>query len=284
MLNTDFGLINQILGGSVPWLENAWLARFSILAVNLWAGFPYFFLVCSGALTAIPADLKEAAFVDGASSRHAFRTVVLPLLLVATAPLLVTTFAFNFNNFTLIQLLTDGGPFPGVGARRRLHRPDDQLHLSHRLQRRQPAARARLRHRDADLRDRRDDIRLRLPADPATRGDRPMSTTTETRTPAAPATAAPIKADKMPFGRWFRVVGWRHIVAVVMVIWALFPAFYVISLALSGSNTLTGACPPTKSGLAALTLPHPDQVRPVELHQPAGQRSVPVPEVDPQLA
>jgi arabinogalactan oligomer/maltooligosaccharide transport system permease protein len=114
MLNTNFGLINQILGGAnIPWLENAWLARFSILMVNLWAGFPYFFLVCSGALTAIPTDLKEAAFVDGASSRYAFRTVVLPLLLVATAPLLVTTFAFNFNNYNLIQLLTDGGPFPG---------------------------------------------------------------------------------------------------------------------------------------------------------------------------
>jgi arabinogalactan oligomer/maltooligosaccharide transport system permease protein len=57
----------------------------------------------------------------------------------------------------------------------------------------------------------------------------------------------------MPFRRWFRVVGWRHIVAVVMVIWALFPIFYVISLALSGSNTLTGACSPTKSGFAALS-------------------------------
>lgn len=114
MLNTNFGLINQILGADIPWLENTWLARLSILMVNLWAGFPYFFLVCSGALTSVPTDLKEAAFVDGASSRYAFRTVVLPLLLVATAPLLVTTFAFNFNNYTLIQLLTQGGPFPGA--------------------------------------------------------------------------------------------------------------------------------------------------------------------------
>ena len=40
--------------------------------------------------------------------------MVLPLLLVATAPLLVTTFAFNFNNYTLIELLTGGGPFPGT--------------------------------------------------------------------------------------------------------------------------------------------------------------------------
>jgi arabinogalactan oligomer/maltooligosaccharide transport system permease protein len=113
MLNSDFGIINQILGANIQWLNEPWLARFSVLMVNLWMGFPYFFLICSGALTSVPADLKEAAFVDGASSRHAFRTIVLPLLLVATAPLLVTTFAFNFNNYTLINLLTNGGPFAG---------------------------------------------------------------------------------------------------------------------------------------------------------------------------
>jgi arabinogalactan oligomer/maltooligosaccharide transport system permease protein len=113
MLNTDFGFINQVIGADVGWLTEPSLARFSVLMVNLWCGFPYFFLVCSGALTAIPTDLKEAAYVDGASGRYAFRTVVLPLLLVATAPLLVTTFAFNFNNYTLIELLTQGGPFPG---------------------------------------------------------------------------------------------------------------------------------------------------------------------------
>jgi arabinogalactan oligomer/maltooligosaccharide transport system permease protein len=113
MLNTDFGVVNQILTAHIPWLTDPNLARLSILMVNLWMGFPYFFLVCSGALTAVPEDLKEAAYVDGASGRHAFRTVVLPLLLVATAPLLVTTFAFNFNNYALIQLLTQGGPFQG---------------------------------------------------------------------------------------------------------------------------------------------------------------------------
>jgi arabinogalactan oligomer / maltooligosaccharide transport system permease protein len=114
MLNTDFGLINQILPGDpINWLGDKWLARFSLLFVNLWIAYPYFLLVCTGALTAIPGDLKEAAFVDGASGLHAFRTVVLPLLMISVAPLLIASFAFNFNNYTLIELLTGGGPFPG---------------------------------------------------------------------------------------------------------------------------------------------------------------------------
>jgi arabinogalactan oligomer/maltooligosaccharide transport system permease protein len=114
MLNTDFGLINQMLPGDpINWLGEANLARLSVLFVNLWIAYPYFFLVCMGALTAIPADLKEAAFVDGASGAHAFRTVVLPLLMISTAPLLIASFTFNFNNYTLIEMLTGGGPFPG---------------------------------------------------------------------------------------------------------------------------------------------------------------------------
>ena len=76
------------------------------------------------------------------------------------------------------------------------------------------------------------------------------ATTPATTNPVAPAT--PIKAARMPFGRWFRLVGWRHLVAVIMCAWALFPAFYVLSLALSGSNTLTGACSTDKSGFSAL--------------------------------
>jgi len=73
-------------------------------------------------------------------------------------------------------------------------------------------------------------------------------------------TAARIKAEKMPFGRWMRVVGWRHVVAIIVVIWALFPAFYVITLAFSGGNTLTGACPPDRQGLAALTCLVPNKL------------------------
>ncbi len=113
MFNKDFGIINDILGSNIDWLGNGTLAKVALLTVNLWIGYSYMFLVVTGALTAIPGDLKEAAFVDGASGFRAFRTVVLPLLMVSVSPLLIASFSFNFNNFTLVELLTGGGPFPG---------------------------------------------------------------------------------------------------------------------------------------------------------------------------
>ena len=112
MLNPQFGFVNQVLlgGADVPWLTHEWLAKFSILFVNLWLGFPYMFLVCTGALQSIPEELEEAATVDGAKPWAVFRLIKLPLLLVSVAPLLIASFAFNFNNFNLIYMLTNGGP------------------------------------------------------------------------------------------------------------------------------------------------------------------------------
>ena len=112
MMNQEFGFINNVLfgGASIPWLTDPWLAKLSILIVNLWLGFPYMFLVCTGALQSIPEELTEAAQVDGAKPFQAFRNIKLPLLLTALAPLLISSFAFNFNNFNLVYMLTGGGP------------------------------------------------------------------------------------------------------------------------------------------------------------------------------
>ncbi|WP_295779959.1 ABC transporter permease subunit [uncultured Microbacterium sp.] len=112
MFNQDFGFINQtILGGaSIPWLQDPLLAKIAILIVNLWLGYPYMFLVCTGALQSIPDDITEAGRVDGASVWQIFRHIKFPLLLVSVAPLLISSFAFNFNNFNLIYMLTGGGP------------------------------------------------------------------------------------------------------------------------------------------------------------------------------
>jgi arabinogalactan oligomer/maltooligosaccharide transport system permease protein len=112
MMNQEFGFINTVLfgGADIPWLTNEWLAKFSILFVNLWLGFPYMFLVTTGAIQSIPDELTEAAQMDGARPFQAFRLIKLPLLLVSVAPLLISSFAFNFNNFNLIYMLTGGGP------------------------------------------------------------------------------------------------------------------------------------------------------------------------------
>jgi arabinogalactan oligomer/maltooligosaccharide transport system permease protein len=109
--NQDFGLINELTGLNVDWFGNSTTAKVAVLVTNLWMGFPYMFLVCTGALQSISGELTEAAKIDGASGWAGFTRITFPLLLVSVAPLLVATFAFNFNNYNAIRLLTEGGPF-----------------------------------------------------------------------------------------------------------------------------------------------------------------------------
>ena len=110
ILNDDFGALNSVTGWSIPWLFDPTWAKVSVILVNVWLGLPYMFLVSTGALQAIPSEMQEAARVDGARPWQVFRLVKLPLLLVALTPLLIASFAFNFNNFNNIYLLTGGGP------------------------------------------------------------------------------------------------------------------------------------------------------------------------------
>jgi arabinogalactan oligomer / maltooligosaccharide transport system permease protein len=110
LLNDEFGVVNRFFHLSIPWLFDPNWAKVSIILVSFWLGFPYFFLVSLGALQSIPGELIEAARVDGGGAWQIFRRVTLPLLLVAVSPLLVASFAFNFNNFNNIYLLTGGGP------------------------------------------------------------------------------------------------------------------------------------------------------------------------------
>ena len=115
LLNTEFGAVNELIGANIPWLNDPVWAKVSILLVNLWLGFPYMFLVCTGALQAIPADMLEAASVDGANAWQKFARITLPNLMITVAPLLIASFAFNFNNFNTVYLVTRGGP-PIQGA------------------------------------------------------------------------------------------------------------------------------------------------------------------------
>lgn len=113
MFNQEFGLINTMTGLDIDWMGDPWAARAAILLVNLWLGFPYMFVVCTGALQSLPGDIMEAARIDGAGPIRTLRSITMPLLLVAVGPLLIASFAFNFNNFGLIYLVTKGAPFVG---------------------------------------------------------------------------------------------------------------------------------------------------------------------------
>src|SRR6056300_1099266 len=122
LLSPEIGPINEIfepfynlLGIDAPkWFVTKNASRAGILLVNTWLGFPYMFLITTGALQSIPNELIEAANMDGASKFKIFTKITFPLLMVSISPLLIGAFAYNFNNFTLIYLLTGGGPaIPG---------------------------------------------------------------------------------------------------------------------------------------------------------------------------
>ncbi|MFP3128776.1 ABC transporter permease subunit, partial [Listeria monocytogenes] len=73
------------------------------------------YVMVTGVLQAIPGELYEAARIDGASAIQRFRKITLPMILFVTAPVFITQYTFNFNNFSIIYLFNEGGP-GSVGA------------------------------------------------------------------------------------------------------------------------------------------------------------------------
>lgn len=133
MLNPQFGILNEI-GTSVFGWDNpvAFLSQRSapaslfgihfsvpvalltVMAFETWRYFPFAFLFLTARLGAVPADLEEAALVDGATLTQRFRHVIWPQLLPVIALLSVLRFIFTFNQFDDIYLLTGGGAGTGV--------------------------------------------------------------------------------------------------------------------------------------------------------------------------
>ncbi|EGT3615550.1 sugar ABC transporter permease [Clostridium perfringens] len=116
LLNGSYGAINNLLmnmhiiADPIPWLTDPTWARVALIIVNIWLGFPYMMNVCLGALGAIPDSYYEAADVDGASKWLQFKKITLPSLAQISYPLLISSFAFNFNNFGSAYLITKGNP------------------------------------------------------------------------------------------------------------------------------------------------------------------------------
>ncbi len=114
LFNQNFGEINAILdaifGIRPAWFADPLLAKTMLLVVNTWLGYPYVMVLCTGLIKSIPADLYEASAIAGAGPLTNFFKITAPLIARPLTPLLISAFAFNFNNFVLISLLTDGRP------------------------------------------------------------------------------------------------------------------------------------------------------------------------------
>ena len=114
LFNQNFGEINTLLsllfGIEPEWFSNEFLAKTMVLIVNTWLGYPYMMILCIGLLKSIPSDLYEASAIDGATPWQNLTSITVPLIIKPLIPLLIASFAFNFNNLVLIALLTGGGP------------------------------------------------------------------------------------------------------------------------------------------------------------------------------
>ncbi|AWM22397.1 maltodextrin ABC transporter permease MdxF [Bacillus subtilis] len=102
---------------AIAWKTDPFWTKTALIMIQTWLGFPYIYVMVTGVLQAIPGELYEAAKIDGATFIQRFRHITFPMILFATAPVMITQYTFNFNNFSIIYLFNEGGPgSTGAGA------------------------------------------------------------------------------------------------------------------------------------------------------------------------
>ena len=122
MFNYEYGALNLVTTRllnlpAVEWLRSPFEAFLAIILTNIWLGFPFMMVVALGGLQSIPAELYEAADVDGAGAWRKFRTVTAPLLRPVMIPAITLGTVWTFNNINVVWLVTNGGE------------PNDQTHI-----------------------------------------------------------------------------------------------------------------------------------------------------------
>lgn len=114
MFHQQFGVVNQMLQiigvDPISWFQRPTTSFFTALATNGWLSFPFMMVVSLGALQSIPADLYEAARVDGATRWQQFKSITLPSLRPALVPAIILSVVWTFNMFNIIFLVTAGEP------------------------------------------------------------------------------------------------------------------------------------------------------------------------------
>ncbi len=114
MFHQQFGVINHFLRmvglPAVNWFDRPLTSFLTALATNGWLSFPFMMVISLGALQSIPADLYEAARVEGATRWQQFRAITLPSLRPALIPAVIISIVWTFNMFNIIYLVTGGEP------------------------------------------------------------------------------------------------------------------------------------------------------------------------------
>jgi ABC-type sugar transport system permease subunit len=114
VFSTDYGMVNALLGtfgiGKIQWLQNPHLALWVLIFVNTWKQIGYDIVIYIAGLQAIPRELYDAAAVDGGRRLHVFRRITMPLVMPTTYFLLVISVIEAFQVFTIVNVMTRGGP------------------------------------------------------------------------------------------------------------------------------------------------------------------------------
>ncbi len=116
MFDGNFGVINDLLVrvGLIPkfvgWLSDDFTSFIALVVAMLWTGFPFMAIMLLAALQTIPAELYEAARVDGANAWQRFTSVTFPQILPTILLLLLLRTMWLANHVDIIYLMTLGGP------------------------------------------------------------------------------------------------------------------------------------------------------------------------------
>lgn len=108
--NTDFGILNHLLGQKINWLGSPGWAMHAAVLMDVWKTTPFVVILLLAGLQVIPRDLYRAARVDGAGSWQTFRRITLPLLKPVLLVVLIFRTLDAFRIFDAVYVLTGGGP------------------------------------------------------------------------------------------------------------------------------------------------------------------------------
>ncbi|WUM88834.1 sugar ABC transporter permease [Nocardia salmonicida] len=104
------GVVNRVLGTHILWTSDMWASRFAVIAADVWKTTPFMALLILAGLQVIPADVYEAAKVDGATAWQRFLHITLPLLKPALLVAVLFRTMDTLRIYDLPAIMTLGNP------------------------------------------------------------------------------------------------------------------------------------------------------------------------------